>query len=100
MAAIVPPSVRDRPLSAERLVLLTGVCELAGAGGLLLPPTRRAAGAALVVLYAAVFPANAYAARHPDRFGRLAVPFRPRLAGQVVIGALTVLAASGGRVRR
>ena len=100
MAAIVPPSMRDRPLSARQLVLLTGVCELAGASGLLLPPTRRAAGAALLVFYAAVFPANAYAARHPDRFGRIAVPFWPRLAGQVAIGALTALAASGGRVRR
>lgn len=99
MAAIVPPSMRDRPLSARQLVRLTGVCELAGAAGLLLPPTRRAAGAALLVFYAAVFPANVYAARHPERFGALAVPFWPRLGGQVAIAALTALAASGGRVR-
>lgn len=100
MAAIVPPAMRDRPLSAKRLVQLTGVCELAGAAGLLLPPTRRTAGAALVVFFVAVFPANAYAARHPDRFGPLAVPFWPRLAGQVGIAALTAYGAFGGRVSR
>lgn len=96
MAAIVPPAMRDRPLSARALVRLTGVCELAGAAGLLRRPTRRAAGTALVVFYAAVFPANAYAARHPDRFGPIAVPFWPRLAGQVVLAGLTAYAATEG----
>jgi len=100
MAAIVPPAMRDRPLTARQLVLLTGACELAGAAGLLVPSTRRAAGAALLAFYVAVFPANAYAAQHPDRFGRIAVPFWPRLAGQVGIAALTAFAAFGGRVSR
>jgi uncharacterized membrane protein len=100
MAAIIPPSMRDRPLSARQLVLLTGGCELAGAAGLLLPSTRRAAGIALLAFYVAVFPANVYAARHPERFGALAVPLRPRLAGQVGIAALTAVAAFGGRVSR
>lgn len=97
MAAIVPPSMRDRPLTASQLVLLTGFCELAGAGGLLVPETRRAAGAALLVFYAAVFPANVYAARHPERFGPIAVPLVPRAIGQVAIAGLTVWAASGPR---
>jgi uncharacterized membrane protein len=100
MAAIVPPAMRDRPLTARQLVVLTGACELAGAAGLLLPSTRRAAGAALLAFYVAVFPANAYAAQHPDRFGPIAVPFWPRLAGQVGIAALTAFAAFGGRVSR
>ncbi|RIX28991.1 hypothetical protein D1781_15010 [Amnibacterium setariae] len=100
MAAIVPPRLRDRPLSAERLVQLTGVCELAGAAGLVLPRTRPAAAVALIAFYVAVFPANAYAARHPERFGPVAVPFWPRLAGQVGIAALTAFAATGGRVSR
>ena len=97
MAAIVPPGMRDRPLSARQLVVLTGFCELAGAAGLLLPPTRRAAGVALVAFYASVFPANAYAAQHPDRFGAIAVPFWPRLAGQVALAGLTAYGAFGGR---
>lgn len=97
MAAIVPPAMRGRPLSARQLVLLTGGCELAGAVGLQLPRTRRAAGTALIVFFAAVFPANAYAARHPDRFGPIAVPLLPRAAGQVVIAALTAFAAFGRR---
>ena len=100
MAAIVPPAMRDRPLTARQLVLLTGACELAGATGLLVPSTRRAAGAALLAFYVAVFPANAYAAQHPDRFGRVAVPFWPRLAAQAGIAALTAFAAFGGRVSR
>jgi uncharacterized membrane protein len=100
MAAIVPPPMRGRPLSSKALVRLTGVCELAGAAGLLLAATRPAAGTALLVFLAAVFPANVYAARHPERFGPLAVPFWPRLAGQVAIGGLTAFAAFGGRVSR
>jgi uncharacterized membrane protein len=94
MAAMIPPSVRRSvPLSAEALVRLTGACELAGAAGLLVPRTRRVAGAGLLVLLAAVFPANAYAARHPERFGAIAVPVVPRLAAQLLLGGLTAIAA-------
>jgi uncharacterized membrane protein len=94
MAAIIPPSMRGRgAISPEGLVRLTGVCELAGAAGLLLPPTRRLAGGCLLVFLAAVFPANAYAARHPERFGAVAVPFVPRLVAQVALGGLTAFAA-------
>ena len=94
MAAIIPPVLRRTgPFSSRNLVLITGACELAGAGGLLLPATRRVAGVALLAFLVAVFPANAYAAKHPDRFGVLAVPFWPRLAGQVAIGVLTAFAA-------
>jgi len=101
MAAMIPPALRRPPLpSPGALVALTGVCELAGAAGLLLPSTRRAAGASLLAFYAAVFPANAYAARHPDRFGRIAVPLRPRLLLQVAIGAATAWAAFAPRSRQ
>jgi uncharacterized membrane protein len=75
------------PLS---LVYVTGVCEIAGGIGLLVPQTRLAAAIALVVFLAAVFPANAYAAANRDRFGSLAIPFWPRLVGQVVLAALIV----------
>lgn len=85
MAAMVPPALRDRPLSARALVSLTGVCEIAGGLGLLWEPTRLAAGIALAVFLVCVFPANAYAARNPERFGRIAVPFWPRLIAQLVL---------------
>jgi len=51
---IMPPWL---PLHRE-LVLLSGVCEIAGGVGLLVPRTRRAAGVGLVLLLVAVFPAN------------------------------------------
>jgi uncharacterized membrane protein len=66
-------------------VYLTGVCEIAGGLGLLWEPTRAAAGIALAVFLVCVFPANAYAARFPERFGRIAVAFWPRLIMQVVL---------------
>jgi uncharacterized membrane protein len=98
MAAMIPPRMRGRGLlSPQSLVLITGACELAGAGGLLLPATRRAAGTALLAFYTAVFPANAYAAQDPDRFGAIAVPLWPRLGAQVVLGALTAYAAFARR---
>ena len=94
MRAMIPPPLR-RPGWPAALVVITGVCELAGAAGLLVPwdGLRLAAGICLVVFLIAVFPANAYAARDPERFGRTAIPFWPRLAGQVVLIAAVVLAA-------
>jgi uncharacterized membrane protein len=85
MAAIIPPGMRNRPFSAAALVRLTGVCEIAGGLGLLWEPTRLAAGILLAIFLVCVFPANAYAARHPERFGRVAVAFWPRLALQVAL---------------
>jgi uncharacterized membrane protein len=91
MAAMIPPVLRGRGLvSPESLVAVTGACELAGAAGLLVPRTRRLAGACLIAFFAAVFPANAYAAQHPERFGAVAFPFWPRLAGQVALAALAL----------
>jgi len=45
------------------LVYFTGLCEIAGAMGLLIPATRRAAGIALIMFFVAVFLANVRAAR-------------------------------------
>ena len=42
------------------VVVLTGVCELAGAVGLLVPRTRKAAGMALALYAICVYPANIY----------------------------------------
>lgn len=91
MAAMIPPAVKSR-VSGKTLVRFTGLCEFAGGIGILVPWTRFAAGIALVVFLIAVFPANAYAAEHPEKFGRAAFPFWPRYVAQLVLIAL-VLAA-------
>ncbi len=65
MIAIVPPRLPAPAL----LVTITGVLELLGAVGLLIPATRVAAAVCLFLLMVAMFPANVYAARmpHPPR---------------------------------
>ncbi len=65
---IVPPSMKD---SARTLVAVSGVAEVAGGLGVLLPWTRRAAGLGLIALLAAVFPANLYMARTPEHFRKI-----------------------------
>jgi len=45
------------------MVYFTGVCEIAGAVGLLLPEFRRAAAYALIAFFLGVLPANIHAAR-------------------------------------
>lgn len=90
MAAMVPRVFHGRPFSARGWVWVTGVAEIAGGFGLLWEPTRAAAGIALAVFLVCVFPANAYAARHRDRFGVIAVPFWPRLVMQLVLIALVL----------
>lgn len=64
---IVPPGIGD----AGRLVAASGVAEIAGGLGVLLPPTRRPAGMGLVALLVAVFPANLHMARNPEDFPRI-----------------------------
>jgi uncharacterized membrane protein len=54
---IVPP-----PLPALEMVLLSGVFEILGGVGLLIPRLRRAAAWGLIALFIAVFPANIYMA--------------------------------------
>ena len=95
MAAMIPSSFRRGGLLTPlNLVYVTGVCELAGGVGLL-TPLRPVAAIALIVFLVAVFPANVYAAQHPERFGRAAIPFWPRLAGQLVLIVLLTFAALG-----
>lgn len=90
MSAIIPPALKAR-VSGKALVQLTGLCEIVGGIGLLVPATQAAAAIALVVFLIAVFPANEFAARHPERFGRAAVPFWPRYAAQLVLVGLCLL---------
>ncbi len=94
MARMIPPFLRrEGMLKPINLVYFTGVCEIAGGVGILVPATSLAAAIALTVFLIAVFPANAYAAEHPDQFGRAAIPFWPRLLGQLALIAIVLLAA-------
>ena len=62
---IVPPRLQSH---AKQVVALSGVAEVAGGLGTLLPRARAPAGLGLIALLAAVFPANLYMARAPERF--------------------------------
>jgi uncharacterized membrane protein len=66
--AIVPDSMKAR---AGSLVAVSGVAEVAGGVGVLLPWTRRLAGLGLIALLAAVFPANLHMARAAERFSKI-----------------------------
>jgi uncharacterized membrane protein len=63
--AIVPPQLAGQ---AKRVVEVSGVAEVLGGVGVLLPSTRRASGFGLIALLVAVFPANLYMASAPERF--------------------------------
>ena len=62
--AIMPPEL---PLHHEA-VFVSGVFELLGAVGLMIPSLRRAAGFGLFLLTILVTPANIYMWRHPELF--------------------------------
>lgn len=57
-AAMIPPPLTG----AMPVIYLTGLLQIAGAIGLLLPKWRRWAGVGLFLLLVAMFPANVYAA--------------------------------------
>jgi len=67
------------------MVFFTGLCELAGAIGLVTPATRTAAGIALILFFIAVLPANVHAARAGITMrGRPATPLWLRLPMQIL----------------
>ncbi len=71
MAAMVPPPFTG----ALWVIYMTGVLEIAGAVGLLLPALSRVAGWCLIALLIALFPANVYAALKSVHLGgRTATP--------------------------
>jgi uncharacterized membrane protein len=76
--------------SPMALVYITGVLELLGAAGLLLPKFRAVAGLCLIALLVAMFPANMRAAfNHMEVAGRAATPLWLRAPIQLLfIGLL------------
>src|SRR4029453_1372842 len=81
LIAMVPPAL-PRP---DLLVFLTGIAELAGAVGLLMPMTRFWAACGLIVLMVAMLPANISAARRGVLVGgRPATPLWLRVPMQVL----------------
>jgi uncharacterized membrane protein len=67
------------------MVFFTGLCEIAGAIGLVIPATRPAAGIALILFFIAVLPANIQAARAGITLrGRPATPLWLRLPMQIL----------------
>ena len=94
MAKMIPPELRrDGILNPLNLVYFTGVCEIAGGIGILLPWVRGLAAAGLVLFLIAVFPANRHAAENPQQFRSLSIPFWRRYFAQLVLILLVVLAA-------
>jgi uncharacterized membrane protein len=84
---MVPP-IFPRP---DLLVSITGVLEILGGIGLLIPETARIAAACLGVMLVAMFPANAYAAKKRLTIGGRPVPALPvRAAIQVLFVAALV----------
>ncbi|HSZ13262.1 MAG TPA: hypothetical protein VK790_04430 [Solirubrobacteraceae bacterium] len=67
-ARIVPPALQRH---AKAVVQVSGAAEIVGGVGVLVPSTRRLSGLGLVALLAAVFPANVFMAREPQRFRRI-----------------------------
>lgn len=83
--AIVPPYL---PAHLE-LVYTSGVFEVMGGVGVLLPAWRKAAGYGLIALLVAVYPANIHMALNPDLFPDMtATALYVRLPLQFVMGWL------------
>ncbi|MBV8294202.1 MAG: DoxX family protein [Mycobacterium sp.] len=92
LIAIVPPQLPAPGL----LVTVTGVLELLGAVGLLVPTTRVAAALCLLLLMLAMFPANIYAARMPNPPTSMTTQLPLRTAEEVVYLAAAIVVAIGG----
>jgi uncharacterized membrane protein len=86
LVAMVPSFVP----SPRLMVTFTGLCEILGAIGLLVPRARRLAALALILLLLALLPANIYAAQSGLTLrGAPATPIVPRVALQALfIGLL------------
>lgn len=93
-ASVVPPYI-PWPVAA---VLVSGVFELLGAIGILVPRTRRAAGIGLFLLTIAVTPVHFYMLQHAERYPAPLWALWLRLPIQVAL--LWLILWSTGRPRR
>lgn len=90
LIAMVPPFF-PRP---DLLVTFTGICEIAGAIGLMIHRTARLAAASLAVMLLAMFPANFYAAQQGLTLGGEPVTELPqRTAVQIALVVAAVAIA-------
>ena len=71
------------------MVFFTGLCEIAGAIGLLVPGLRRAAAVSLIVFFFAILPANIHAARTGATLrGKPVTPLVLRIPMQILFIAI------------
>ncbi len=91
LIAIVPPMLPAPAL----LVTITGILELLGAVGLLIPQIRVVAAGCLALLMVAMFPANIYAAGAKRAEHAPDTPLVPRTLMQALFVAGAVLVAVG-----
>jgi uncharacterized membrane protein len=68
--AIVPDALPRK----REIVFASGVAEMAGGAGVLVPPTRRVAGWWLIATLLAIFPANVNMAVNSERFRKVPEP--------------------------
>lgn len=98
LVRMVPPSIPN----PELMITFTGICEILGAIGLLVPQTRRIAAVALILFLIAVLPANIHAARAQLTLsGAPVTPLWPRVLLQALFIALVWWSGihAGGRER-
>ncbi|MGX1773334.1 DoxX family protein [Nocardia brasiliensis] len=86
LIAMVPPQLPG----PAALVTLTGVLELLGAAGLLIPATAQLAAVALIAMMVLMFPANIRAAKAGTGIKTMPLPLRT-VVQLVFIGALSVV---------
>jgi uncharacterized membrane protein len=80
----------------EWIIVITGICEILGALGLIIPATRYIAGVGLVLLLSAMLPANISAAlRDIPLRGRPATPLWLRVPIQIIFVGMTLWVTLG-----
>jgi uncharacterized membrane protein len=92
------PAALHRP---DVLVTITGICEILGAVGLLIPAVAPVAALGLTALLVALFPANVRASKESITIGgRPATPLPARTAIQIVFLAATAAVMVGAKTWR